>query len=61
MNSPCFLTALVLGGEDAFAATIVGKFALLNFAWTVGLIAFAEGVRFVGIAGFVAGQPRRTA
>lgn len=43
-----FLVALVLGGQEAFAASIIGQFALLNLAWTVGLIVLAEGVCVLG-------------
>jgi hypothetical protein len=56
-----FLVALVLGGEDGFTPAILGKLALLNLVWTIGLVALAEGVRFAGITGFTAGRDRRHA
>jgi uncharacterized membrane protein YjdF len=56
-----FLVALVLGGEDAFAPSIIGQFALLNIGWTVGLVMLAEGVHYVGILGSTTGHNRRRA
>ncbi|MBO0751801.1 MAG: hypothetical protein J2P53_06805 [Bradyrhizobiaceae bacterium] len=36
-----------LGGEDAFAAAIVGRIGLLNVVWLIGLIAATETARLV--------------
>jgi hypothetical protein len=56
-----FLIALVLGGDDGFATAIVGQFALLNLAWTVGFIVLAETSRYLPVMRFVAGRNHRRA
>ena len=48
-----FLISLVLGGEDAFTVAIVGRLALLNVAWAVGLVIASEVFRHVSIVGFL--------
>jgi hypothetical protein len=42
-----FVVTFGLGGQEAFSPAIVGKFALLNVAWTIGLVAAPLGVRYV--------------
>jgi hypothetical protein len=37
----------VLGGADAFTAAIIGKIALVNVVWLIGLIAVCEGSRLL--------------
>ena len=54
-----FLVALVLGGEDAFAPSIIAEFALLNIAWTVGLIVCAEAMRYLGTMSLATGRGHR--
>ena len=40
-----YLVSFGLGGQDGFSASIIGYFALLNLAWTVGLVAVVETLR----------------
>lgn len=37
----------VLGGADAFTAAIIGRIALVNTVWLIGLAGVTEGARFL--------------
>jgi hypothetical protein len=47
-----FLVSFGLGGQDGFTAPIVGYVALLNLAWTVGLVGAVETLRRTRAIGF---------
>jgi hypothetical protein len=43
-----FLVTFALGGQDAFTPAIIGRVALLNLGWTVGLVGTYEILRYSG-------------
>jgi hypothetical protein len=43
-----FVVTFGLGSQEAFSPVIVGKFALLNVVWAIGLVGASLGVRYVG-------------
>lgn len=51
-----FLLTFWLGGADAFTPAIVGRVALLNLGWTVGLVGTYQILRY---SGAVTAQRRR--